>query len=188
MPHIFPENCKVWSPDCELFKIPNSNLFQSHQLCLARTEQSFFYFLQWILPSFVGELNRFPMALQWYFCCLKKFFRIRKSGSTKCCLIFSHEGLIITLKRRITFPITNETEYSISVTLPNIQAKCFMSKLTVETQFLFVILVISTLSLPIIIQKRFLSTNTSMFLVRWLWKLLFSKINPSKYHHFADID
>ena len=111
------------------------------------------------------------MALQWHSSCVKTFVGIWKSGSTKCWLIFAKEGLFMTLKRRITFPITEETEHLNLITTPNNQAKCVTCKSTVETPFLFFTCVISTLSLLINIQKRFLWTKTSMSLVRCFRKL-----------------
>ena len=98
------------------------------------------------LASFLSVLIGFLMALQWHSSCVKTFVGIWKSGSTKCWLIFANEGLFMTLKRRITFPITEETEHLNLITTPNIQAKCITCKSTVETPFLFFTCVISTLS------------------------------------------
>ena len=64
---------------------------------------------------------------------------------------------------------------------------CFICKSTVETRFVFVNLEISTLSFLNIIQKLFLRTKTSVSLIRWFWKLLLTKISPSKRLHFTDI-
>ena len=152
MLYIFPANRTVKSPDCEMFTIPNNNLFQNHHLCLARTEQIFLQNTFVNLANFCRWVESISLGTSREFFCLKKFVGIWTSGSTKCWLIFAYERLLKTLKRRITFLIANETKYLFLVTLSYNQPKCFISKSTVGTRFLFVNLVISTLSLLIIIQ------------------------------------
>ena len=139
------------------FTILNNKLFQNHHSYIARTEQSFLFKTDLRnLPFIVGELNQFLVPLQRHFSFLKKFVDIWKSGSSIFWLIFTCEGLLMTLKRRITFFIKKQTEHLISVKLPHNQAKCFMCKSTVETRVLFVNLVISRLILQTNIQSRFL--------------------------------